>query len=108
MAASFLVTKALKYQNAGPVSIANSSNIVISFVFQVTILREPTDRLSVIGAVLVVGSGLILAGEKWVRDKVAPKKIARKKMSDIETSEDSEISEDSGISEIKDVIIINS
>ncbi|XP_076337676.1 solute carrier family 35 member G1-like [Tachypleus tridentatus] len=54
--ASFLQTAALKLEEAGLVSIGRTINVVLSFIFQVTLLEEQVGWTSILGAVLVCSS----------------------------------------------------
>ncbi|RWS03808.1 solute carrier family 35 member G1-like protein [Dinothrombium tinctorium] len=54
---------ALKIEKAGPVSIVQSSNIVIVLIYQLTFFNEPVTLLSLVGAVLI-GSSVVLTGLK--------------------------------------------
>ncbi|XP_053204172.1 solute carrier family 35 member G1-like [Panonychus citri] len=60
-----ILTLALKIENAGPVSLARSIEIVMAFIYQVTILGESVSIYSGIGAI-VLGIGVITVGlHKW-------------------------------------------
>ncbi|RWS25916.1 solute carrier family 35 member G1-like protein, partial [Leptotrombidium deliense] len=54
---------ALKIERAGPVSIAQSCNIVIVLIYQLAFFHEPVSTLSLIGAGLI-GSSVVLTGVK--------------------------------------------
>ncbi|CAG2174279.1 unnamed protein product, partial [Oppiella nova] len=61
-----LLTKALQAEEAGLVSIVRaSSEVIYSFVFQITIFNEIPDKWSVFGAVLVMSSVLMSSIRKW-------------------------------------------
>lgn len=47
------LTLALKYEDAGPVSLVRTIDIVIAFIYQVTILGEAVSLMSFLGASLV-------------------------------------------------------
>ncbi|CAG2103094.1 unnamed protein product, partial [Medioppia subpectinata] len=62
-----LLTKALQAEEAGLVSIVRaSSELIYSFVFQITIFKEIPDKWSVFGAVLVMSSVLMTTARKWI------------------------------------------
>ncbi|CAG9861602.1 unnamed protein product [Phyllotreta striolata] len=61
-----LLTLALQMEQAGPVAIARSSDIVFAFVWQVMFFNEVPNMFSVGGAVLVLSSVLLIALRKWV------------------------------------------
>lgn len=52
-------------EQAGPVAIARSSDIVFAFVWQVWFFSEVPNWYSVGGAVLVMASVLLTALRKW-------------------------------------------
>lgn len=61
-----LLTVALKIEQAGPVAIARSSDIIFAFVWQVLFFDEIPNRYSIGGAVLVMSSVLLTGLRKWV------------------------------------------
>ncbi|CAG2104793.1 unnamed protein product, partial [Medioppia subpectinata] len=62
-----LLTKALQAEEAGLVSIIRaSSELIYSFVFQITIFKEIPDKWSVFGALLVMSSVLMTTARKWI------------------------------------------
>lgn len=61
-----LLTLALKLEQAGPVSIGRSCDIVFAFIWQVIFFKEPLNGFSVIGAVLVVSSVIWTGIRKWL------------------------------------------
>lgn len=61
-----LLTKALQLEQAGPVSICRTADIVFAFVWQVAFLGETPTLLSGIGAVLVTTSVFIMGFRKWM------------------------------------------
>lgn len=60
-----LLTLALQLEQAGPVAIARSSDIVFAFIWQVLFFNEAPNRYSIIGAVLVLSSVLLTGLRKW-------------------------------------------
>lgn len=61
-----LLTLALQLEQAGPVSIARSSDIVFAFIWQVMFFDEIPNRYSVIGAILVMSSVVLTGVRKWL------------------------------------------
>ncbi|GAB6026494.1 hypothetical protein CHUAL_012919 [Chamberlinius hualienensis] len=61
-----LLTKSLQLEQAGPVSICRTADIVFAFVWQVIFLGEVPNVSSVIGAFLVTSSVLVMGVRKWV------------------------------------------
>ncbi|KAG8235407.1 hypothetical protein J437_LFUL018626 [Ladona fulva] len=60
-----LLTVALQIEQAGPVAIARSADIVFAFIWQVAFFREVPNRYSVSGAVLVTSSVVLTGLRKW-------------------------------------------
>ncbi|XP_018321629.1 solute carrier family 35 member G1 isoform X2 [Agrilus planipennis] len=60
-----LLTLALQMEQAGPVSIARSADIVFAFIWQVLFFEEVPNRYSVTGAVLVLTSVILTGMRKW-------------------------------------------
>ena len=60
-----LLTLALQYEQAGPVSIARSADIVFAFVWQILFFKESPTVFSVFGALLVVTSVVLSGLRKW-------------------------------------------
>ncbi|KAJ8917275.1 hypothetical protein NQ315_002292 [Exocentrus adspersus] len=61
-----LLTLALQMEQAGPVAIARSSDIVFAFVWQVLFFDEIPNKFSIGGAILVMSSVLLTGLRKWV------------------------------------------
>ncbi|KAJ8939343.1 hypothetical protein NQ318_005704 [Aromia moschata] len=61
-----LLTLALQMEQAGPVAIARSSDIVFAFVWQVLFFDEIPNKYSIGGAVLVMSSVLLTGLRKWI------------------------------------------
>ncbi|XP_060533993.1 solute carrier family 35 member G1 [Cylas formicarius] len=61
-----LLTTAMQMEQAGPVSIARSSDIVYAFIWQVLFFNEIPNRFSVAGAILVMSSIILTGLRKWV------------------------------------------
>lgn len=61
-----LLTLALQMEQAGPVALARSSDIVFAFVWQVLFFGEIPNAYSVAGAVLVLSSVVLIGLRKWV------------------------------------------
>ncbi|XP_071447759.1 solute carrier family 35 member G1-like [Hetaerina americana] len=60
-----LLTVALQIEQAGPVAIARSADIVFAFIWQVAFFREVPNRYSISGAVLVTSSVVLTGLRKW-------------------------------------------
>ncbi|XP_012269778.1 solute carrier family 35 member G1 [Athalia rosae] len=60
-----LLTLALQMEQAGPVAIARSADIVFAFFWQVLFFNEIPNRYSVGGAILVTSSVLLTGLRKW-------------------------------------------
>lgn len=61
-----LLTLALQLEQAGPVSLARSSDIVFAFIWQVLFFSEIPNAYSVAGAILVLSSVVLTGLRKWV------------------------------------------
>jgi len=60
-----LLTMALQMEQAGPVAIARSADIVFAFIWQILFFGEVPNLFSVCGAILVVSSVLLTGVRKW-------------------------------------------
>lgn len=74
-----LLTLALQMEQAGPVSIARSSDIVFAFLWQILFFKEIPNLYSVFGALLVILSVVLSGLRKWAmalpRDSDARKRF---------------------------------
>ncbi|XP_066255664.1 solute carrier family 35 member G1 [Euwallacea similis] len=61
-----LLTIALQMEQAGPVAIARSTDIIYAFIWQVIFFNEVPNRFSIIGTVLVMSSVILTGLRKWV------------------------------------------
>lgn len=61
-----LLTLALQMEQAGPVALARSSDIVFAFIWQVLFFSEIPNAYSVAGAILVLSSVVLTGLRKWV------------------------------------------
>lgn len=61
-----LLTLALKLEQAGPVSIGRSCDIVFAFIWQVMFFKERINGYSIIGAILVTSSVIWTGVRKWL------------------------------------------
>ncbi|XP_018570762.1 solute carrier family 35 member G1 [Anoplophora glabripennis] len=61
-----LLTLALQMEQAGPVAIARSSDIVFAFIWQVLFFDEIPNKFSIGGAILVMSSVLLTGLRKWI------------------------------------------
>ncbi|XP_015793315.1 solute carrier family 35 member G1-like [Tetranychus urticae] len=65
IAGQALMTLSLKLEKAGPVSLARTMDIVMAFVYQITILKEAVAWTSLFGAFILVFGVIIVALNKW-------------------------------------------
>jgi len=63
------MTISLKIEDAGPVSLGRSIDVVITYIYQVTLLKEPTSWLSLVGAVIILSAVFVTAIWKWHASK---------------------------------------
>lgn len=74
-----LLTLALKLEQAGPVSIGRSCDIVFAFIWQVVFFKERPNGYSIIGAILVTSSVIWTGLRKWLislpRDSTIRKRL---------------------------------
>lgn len=61
-----LLTLALQMEQAGPVAIARSSDIVFAFIWQVMFFNEIPNMFSIGGAILVMSSVVLTGLRKWI------------------------------------------
>ncbi|CAG2100411.1 unnamed protein product [Medioppia subpectinata] len=61
----FFITNALRYESPSPVCIVRTFTIVLSFMWEVTLLREPIEWTSVLGACMCSSCVVVLALFKW-------------------------------------------
>jgi hypothetical protein len=59
----------LKIENAGPVSLARTMDIVMAFVYQVVVLNTQVQITSLIGAIIICFGVILLALHKWYQQK---------------------------------------
>ncbi|KAL1454092.1 hypothetical protein WDU94_010378 [Cyamophila willieti] len=64
-AGQILLTLSLQMEQAGPVSIARSADIVFAFIWQVLFFQETPNVFSVLGAVLVTSCVILTGLRKW-------------------------------------------
>lgn len=60
-----LLTMSLQMEQAGPVAIARSADIVFAFLWQVMFFNEIPSMYSVFGAILVLSSVMLVGLRKW-------------------------------------------
>jgi len=65
-AGQILLTMALQREQAGPVAIARSADVIFAFIWQMMFLNEIPGWMSLLGALLVVSSVLLTGMRKWV------------------------------------------
>ncbi|XP_054166206.1 solute carrier family 35 member G1-like [Oppia nitens] len=61
----YFVSKAMQYENAGPVSVTRTLTVVMTFVWEAVILGETIEWLSLLGATIITSCILLLAVDKW-------------------------------------------
>lgn len=61
-----LLTLSLQMEQAGPVALARSSDIVFAFIWQIIFFNETPNSYSIIGAGLVIFSVLLTVMRKWL------------------------------------------
>ncbi|CAH0773613.1 unnamed protein product [Bemisia tabaci] len=61
-----LLTLALQIEEAGPVAIARSADIVFAFIWHVLFFSEVPNRYSIAGAILVTSCVVLTGVRKWV------------------------------------------
>lgn len=61
-----LLTLSLNLEDSGPVSVARSSDIVFSFIWQIIFFNDPFNFYSLLGSLLVCISVIINGMRKWV------------------------------------------
>ncbi|KAJ8887784.1 hypothetical protein PR048_014002 [Dryococelus australis] len=60
-----LLTLSLQMEQAGPVAIARSADIVFAFIWQVLFFKEVPNLYSIAGAILVTSSVMLVGVRKW-------------------------------------------
>lgn len=60
-----LLTISLQLEQAGPVSIARSADIVFAFIWQVLFFKEVPNIYSILGAIFVTSSVILIGLRKW-------------------------------------------
>lgn len=60
-----LLTMALQFEQAGPVAIARSADIVFAFIWEIVFFKETPNIFSIGGALLVICSVLLTGFRKW-------------------------------------------
>ena len=61
-----LKTKALQVEQAGPVSIARTADVIFAFIWQFAFFGEVPDGLTLAGALMVTSCVLLLGIRKWI------------------------------------------
>lgn len=62
-----LLTLSLQMEQAGPVAIARSADIVFAFIWQILFFKEVPNGYSIAGAVLVTSSVVLIGLKKWTQ-----------------------------------------
>ncbi|XP_041972349.1 solute carrier family 35 member G1 [Aricia agestis] len=73
-----LLTMSLQLEQAGPVAIARSADIVFAFLWQVMFFNEMPNKFSIFGAVLVLSSVLLVGLRKWALALPADSQLRKK------------------------------
>lgn len=58
------MSKGFQIENAGPAATMRNLDIVLAFIFQTTILNQPINAFSIVGAILVTVCALAVAYSK--------------------------------------------
>ncbi|KAL7648195.1 UNVERIFIED_CONTAM: hypothetical protein RMT77_000098 [Armadillidium vulgare] len=64
-----LKTKALQIEEAGPVAIARTADVVFAFIWQLIFFGELPDLFTLLGTMLVTSSVLLLGIRRWILSK---------------------------------------
>lgn len=62
-----LLTISLQIEQAGPVALARSADIVFAFIWQIIFFNEVPNSYSIIGALLVTSSVILTGLKKWTQ-----------------------------------------
>lgn len=73
-----LLTIALQLEQAGPVAIARSADIVFAFIWQVMFFKEVPNGYSIAGAILVTSSVILTGLKKWTQSLPRESTIRRR------------------------------
>lgn len=73
-----LLTMSLQMEQAGPVAIARSADIVFAFLWQIMFFNEIPSKFSVCGAVLVLSSVILVGVRKWALALPAESNLRKK------------------------------
>lgn len=73
-----LLTMSLQMEQAGPVAIARSADIVFAFLWQVMFFNEIPSKFSILGAILVLSSVMLVGVRKWAVALPADSKLRSK------------------------------
>lgn len=73
-----LLTLSLQMEQAGPVAIARSADIVFAFIWQIMFFKEVPNGYSIAGAVLVTSSVLLTGLRKWTSSLPRESKTRRR------------------------------
>lgn len=68
-----LLTKALQSENALPIAVTRTFDIVLAFFYQITLLHDTPDWYSYLGSVLVVSCVLLTAFRRWYKESTKNK-----------------------------------
>lgn len=68
VADQYMITLAFKYEQAGPISVVRTFNIVLSFMWEVVLLNEQIELTSVLGACLICSCVIVLTLVKWHKE----------------------------------------
>ncbi|XP_076067699.1 solute carrier family 35 member G1-like [Oratosquilla oratoria] len=72
------ITKAIQAEYAGPVAMAQTSDIMFAFLWQAILLQVMPSGLSILGGILITCSVTLLATRKWVLN--LPKESAMRRL----------------------------
>lgn len=81
-----LLTKALQSENALPIAVTRTFDIVLAFFYQITLLHDTPDWYSYLGSVLVVSCVLLTAFRRWYKESITKRYQRIHKVPDDEPS----------------------
>ncbi|CAG7821849.1 unnamed protein product, partial [Allacma fusca] len=61
-------TQALKYEEAGPVSLIRTSEVIFTFLWQMIFLNQLPDIFSIVGALTIIFGVVVTTVRKWIEE----------------------------------------
>ena len=93
-----LLTKALQSENALPIAVTRTFDIVLAFFYQITLLHDTPDWYSYLGSVLVVSCVLLTAFHRWYKESTKRKYTRVNKIQDDDENQHESMSSSSSSS----------